>query len=96
MEEDPIAMIGLCILFFIALIATFRIAARNTKLLRNARIQEEDGTLRLPTRKEQFLIAQHLGHDKGKHFWHLIIAGIIIIAVVILIMKLVVVPRLDL
>ena len=96
MEEDPVAMTVLCILFFIGLIATFWIAVRNTKLVRNARIQEEDGTLRPPTRKEAFSIAQHLAHDKGKHFWHLIVAGIIIIAVVIAVMKFFVVPHLDL
>ena len=96
MEEDPIEMIVLGILFVLGLIATFWIARRDAKLVRNAKIQEEDGTLRPPTRKEQFLIAQHLAHDKGKYFWHIIIAGIIIIAVVILVLKLVLVPRLDL
>ena len=95
MEDDPVAMIGLGILFVVALIAIFRISARNNKLIRNAKIQEEDGTLRPPTRNEQFLIAQYLAHIKGKHFWHLIVAGIIVIAVVILVMKFVIIPRLD-
>ena len=96
MEEDPIAMIVLGILFMIALIAGFWKAVQHSKLVRNAKIQEEDGTVHPATRKEQFLIAQHLAHDKGKHFWHIIVAGMIIIAVVILVLKLVVVPRLDL
>ena len=96
MEEDPIVMIGLGIPFVLGLIAAFWILVRNGKLLRKARIQEEDGTLRPPTRKEAFLIAQYLANDKGKHFWHLIIAGIIIIAIVILVMKFVILPRFDL
>ena len=96
MEDDPVAMIGLGILIVFALIATSRIFARHAKLIRNAKIREEDGTIRPPTKKEQFLIAQYLAHDKGKHFWHLIVAGIIVIAVVILVMKFVLIPRLGL
>ena len=96
MEQDPIANIGLGTLLILSLITAFWIAARNAKVVRNTKIELKDGKLRPATRKEQFLIAQHLARDKGKHFWHLIVAGIIIIAAVILVMKLVLVPRLDL
>ena len=96
MEEEPVVIIGLGILFVFALIAFFWITVRNVKLIRKARIQEEEGTLRPPTRKEKFLIAQHLANDKGKHFWHLIIAVITITAVVILVMKFFLLSRFDL
>ena len=95
MEEDPIAMTGLGILFVLSLIAGLWIAARNTKLLRKAKIQEEDGTLRSPTRDEVSAISQHLSHDKGKHFWHLIVAGIILVALAIVVLKFVLVPQLN-
>ena len=92
MEEDPTAMIGLGILFVLTLIAGFWIAARNVKLLRKVKIQEEDGTLRSPTREEVFAISQHMARDKGKHFWHLIVAGIILVALAIVVLKFVLVP----
>jgi hypothetical protein len=96
MEEDPIAMIGLGILLVITLVAGSGIAIRNAKLLRKVKIQEEDGTLQPPTRDEVFAISQHLASNKGKHFWHLIVVGIILVGLATLFVRLALVPYLDL
>jgi uncharacterized membrane protein len=91
MEHDPI--VYLVPVFLIVLVLCLRKAHQMKKKLDEARIEQKDGTLRPLTQQERMSLGTAMAHDKGKYFWYLIISGIIIIALVIIVMKFIIVPR---
>ena len=80
MDEDTIEMTVMSIFFVLSLIACLWIARRNAKILRKVRIEEEDGTLRSPTREEFLALSQKMAHGRSRYFWYLIIGGIVLVA----------------
>ena len=91
MGHDPI--VYLVPIFLAVLLLCLRKAHQIKKKLDEARMEQKDATLRPLTPEERMALSEIMVHDKGKYFWHLIIGGIIILALVIIVMKFIIVPR---
>jgi hypothetical protein len=55
--------------------------------VRNARILDPDGQLRQPTQEESLSISMAVASERGRHFWHLLLGGILLIGIVWVVMK---------
>ncbi len=49
-----------------------------------SRTRSEDGSLRPLTLQEQSAVFHYLAFQRGRHFWHIIIVGMLLVALIVL------------
>jgi hypothetical protein len=76
---------GLALLAFVAVFAK---AVQHRRVLSKARIREPDGRLRTPDPSESRALAESLAFARGRHFWHIMIGGAVVVTGVWLVLKL--------
>ena len=87
MAEDTFEMTVMSMFFVVVLIVVFWKARRDAKVLREFRIEDEDGSLRPLTQEEFSVLSQKMAHGRSWYFWYIIIGGIILIALVTLVVR---------
>jgi hypothetical protein len=85
MTMEEMILGGLGVITFVAFIVKM---LQNRRILKNARIRETDGSGRSPSPDENRALSESLAFSRGSHFWHLIVGGVILIALAWLALKL--------
>jgi hypothetical protein len=84
--NPPLAIV-LGIIFIGLNFFIYKKAFQASRELDDARIIDKEGNQRKLTQREREQLAWNYAHQKGKHFWMILIGGIILISIVILTLR---------